>query len=100
MTICPLETVTTSPSAERSRVIRRVTSSTVPRARVAAAGDRDLHDVAEAVLPLGDDEEAGQDVADDPLGAEAEADAEHRGRRDQAGDRHAEDVEHEERGDV
>ena len=67
--------------------------------RLAGADDADRDDVAEAVLPLGDDEEPGEHVADDPLGAEAEPDAEHRRRGDQSGHRHAEPVEHEEHGD-
>ena len=96
LAMAPLGTVTTSPLEERIRVTRRVTSSTVPVAGSACAGDADRDDVAEAVLPLGDDEEAGQHVADDPLRAEAEPDAEHGRRRDQAGHRDAEPVEHEE----
>ena len=99
LAIAPFGTVMTSPLDERIRVTRRVTSSTVPVAGSPRTGHADRDDVAEAVLPLGDDEEAGQHVADDPLGAEAEPDAEHRRRRDQAGDRHAEPVEHEEHRD-
>src|SRR5919199_22969 len=67
--------------------------------RVAAADHRDGDDVAEAVLPLGDDEEARQHVADDPLRAEAQPDAQHGRRRHQPADRDARLVQDGEDGD-
>ena len=96
LTIWPFGTVTTSPLAERTRVTRSVTSSTAPLAALGRAHDADRDDVAEAVLPFGDDEEPGQDVADDPLRTETEADAQHGRRGHEAGDRHAHPVEDEE----
>ena len=66
MTICPFGMVTTSPLAERIRVIRSVTSSTVPAAGSPPPDHADRDDVAEAVLPLGDDEEPGEHVAARP----------------------------------
>ena len=71
---------------------RSVTSSTVPSAGGGDAGDRERHQVTEAVLLLGDDEEPGQQVLHDALRAETERGAEHRGRRDQRPDRNREDV--------
>src|ERR671932_1402995 len=67
--------------------------------RVAAPDHRDGDDVAEAVLPLGDDEEARQHVTDDPLRAEAQPDAQHGRRRHQPADRDARLVQDGEDGD-
>ena len=80
LTICPLGMVNISPSVERSLVTRSVTSSTVPSASSVIPADAQRHQIAEAVLLLGDDEEPGQQVLHDALRAEAERGAEHRGR--------------------
>ena len=87
LTIWPLGMVNISPSADRSLVTRNVTSSTVPCASSAAPPMRQLNQIAEAVLLLGDDEEPRQQVLHDALRAEAERGAEHRGRRHQRPDR-------------
>ena len=98
--IWPFGMITTSPSTVRRLVTRSVTSSTVPVTPVVAPEVRDADEVAEPVLALGDDEEAGEDVLDDALRAEAERDAGDGGRRDQAGDRHAEPFQHQHAGDA
>ena len=63
----------TVPSIARSRVVRRETASTVP---VAA---REVDDVADPELVLDQDERAGEEVAHERLGAEADRHAEHAG---------------------
>ena len=55
------------------------------------AGDRQRHQITEAVLLLGDDEEPGEQVLHDALRAETERGAEHRGRCDQRSHRDRED---------
>ncbi len=84
----------TSPSVVRSLVTRRVTSSTVPSAG-GVAGDGQVHHVAVAVLLLGNDEEARQDVLHDALRAETEGCTDHGGRSGEPAERdpeHAQDV--------
>ena len=71
---------------------RSVTSSTVPSAGVRDARDGQRHQITEAVLLLGDDEEPGQQVLHDALRAEAERGAEHRGGRDQRSHWYRDDV--------
>jgi hypothetical protein len=58
--------------------------------RLGHSGDRDPDDVTEPVLPLPGDEEAGADVLDESLQAEAERGADERGGRHESGQRHAE----------
>jgi hypothetical protein len=59
------------PSTVGLRAIRRLTSSTVPGTE-SPTRDRDPDDIAEPLLALGDDEEAGKDVLHDALSAEAQ----------------------------
>ena len=76
--IWPLGMVNTRRRLVRSLVTRSVTSSTVPSASLSVGPERQLHQIAEAVLLLGDDEEPGQQVLHDALGAETQCRAQHR----------------------
>ena len=96
LTICPLGTVTTSPSAERSRVIRSVTSSTVPRALVVAPVTEISTTSPKPYWRSVMMKKPARTSPTTRWAPNPSADAEHGGRRDQAGDRDAEDVEHEE----
>ena len=71
-----MRTYQTTPLSSRIRVTRSPTSSTVP---VAGAG---VDDVADAVLVLEDHEDAGEEVLDQALRAEAERDADDAGAGD------------------
>ena len=72
--IVPLGTCHTVPFTDRSRVARSDTDSTVPVTGVPAQL-ADVDDVADAVLVLDDDEDPGEEVLHEALGAEAEGDA-------------------------
>jgi len=67
--------------------------------RLRYAGYRDADDVAEAELPLPGDEQPGADVLDESLQAETQRGAEQGGRRDQPGQRHAQVLDDQHRGD-
>ena len=90
----------TSPFWVRTVVTRKVTSSDGADDPRRDAGDADADDVAVAVLTLGDDEEAGQQVLHQALRPEAERHAGDGGGGHQPGDRHPEPLHDEDEGDA
>ena len=78
--MAPLGTYQITPLSSRSLVTRSPTSSTVP---VACAG---VDDVADAVLVLEDHEDAGEEVLDQALRAEADGDTDDAGAGDDRAD--------------
>ena len=88
-TILLFGVITTSPSLVRMVVIRSVKSSTTPiRGFGTPINDSEMTSPV-AVLLLGDDEKARQDVLHDLLRPETQCDAEHGGRRHETADRHS-----------
>ena len=82
--IAPLGTCQTVPEMSRRRVVRS------PTELHRADGIAEIDHVADAVLVLDQHEHAGQQVAHDRLGAEADGDADDAGARDERSEIHVE----------
>jgi hypothetical protein len=85
--IWPLAVMITSPSTERTRVIRKLTSSTVPITGSAIPGTQMRMRSPKPYWALGDQEEPGKQILDDALRPEAQRDAGDGARCDETGER-------------